>query len=542
MGRDPIKNSRNKEYVGIMNNQLSRHIIQCAMDAGVKEFCVSPGKRNAALVYALEHAKGLKVYYWPEERSAAFFALGRARATKKPVAVVTTSGTAAAQLLPAAMEAYYTHQPLLLITADRPRRLRGTGAPQCAEQVGLFSYYARYMQDMSESETCNLHKWSFNGPAHLNICFEEPDAKTCEALCQDQQIYHEAISKVVRKNYWSLATFKEFLQEVRYPLVILGAIEREDRESVVEFLLKLRAPIYAEAPSGLREDVRLSPWQVYSDQIWKRSSQHGYPIDGVLRIGSIPTCRIWRDLDEKNGAVKVCSITELPFSGLSWNEGIYAPIKDLLEAAQDLDFRKNYPCSDWMAAEREMLAKIKTLFYEEPRAEASFFYHLSKRISKRALVYLGNSLPIREWDLAATREPKELDVTASRGLCGIDGQISTFLGLSSTMHENWGIIGDLTALFDLVGPWILQQLPDLDINLVIVNNGGGQIFSQMFAHSAFLNAHQLSFEHMAKFWNWHYEKWETIPETIDDVKGGRLIEIVPDCQATQRFLTKLKAL
>ncbi|MFI5343250.1 MAG: thiamine pyrophosphate-binding protein, partial [Chlamydiales bacterium] len=204
-----------------MNSRLALHILQQALNAGVREFCLAPGKRNAPLVYALAHAKGVKTYYWPEERSAAFFALGRIKATDRPVAVVTTSGTAAAELLPAAMEAYYTQLPLLLITADRPRRLRGTGAPQCAEQVGLFSYYARYMQDIALSEECQLHKWPQHGPAHLNICFEEPKEEECQNLCQEMLIDPGVMQKEVKENRWSLALFEEFLNGVHYPIVVI---------------------------------------------------------------------------------------------------------------------------------------------------------------------------------------------------------------------------------------------------------------------------------------------------------------------------------
>ncbi|MFI5344692.1 MAG: thiamine pyrophosphate-binding protein, partial [Chlamydiales bacterium] len=325
-----------------------------------------------------------------------------------------------------------------------------------------------------------------------------------------------------------------------YPIVVIGALKPSERESVVAFLLRFKAPIYVEGPSGLREDPRLAPWRVAIDQIWTRSSQSGYPIDGVLRIGSIPTGRIWRDLDEKNGAVKVCSICELPFSGLSWAEGIYTPFNLFYEKVQQRQFDVHYPCQKWLQQEKEAEEKLLHLFHEEPKAEASLFYHLSKHIAKGSLVYLGNSLPVREWDLAATFEPKQLNVAVSRGLCGIDGQISTFLGMSSAEQENWALIGDLTALYDMAAPWILEQLPGHHVNLVVVNNGGGQIFSRHFSHRSFLNEHQLNFGPLADFWNWQYERWEEVPQHLSAAKRGRLIEILPDPDATNRFWTKLK--
>ncbi len=115
--------------------QLVKQLLEEVIAQGVQELCLCPGARNAPLIYPLVHSSQVRIYYWPEERSAAFFALGRIKATGCPVAVVTTSGTAAAELLPATMEAFYTGLPLILITADRPRRFRGTGAPQSAEQV-----------------------------------------------------------------------------------------------------------------------------------------------------------------------------------------------------------------------------------------------------------------------------------------------------------------------------------------------------------------------------------------------------------------------
>lgn len=372
----------------MMNTRLALQILQRAIDAGVKEFCLAPGKRNAPLVYALAHAEGVKTYYWPEERSAAFFALGRIRATDRPVAVITTSGTAAAELLPAAMESYYTHLPLLLMTADRPRRLRGTGAPQCAEQVGMFSYYARYMQDIALEEDCPLHKWSQQGPAHLNICFDEPKEVECQTFCQGMLNYPHGPPKEIKESRWSLALFEEFLSSVRYPLVVIGALRPSERESVAAFLLKLKAPVYAEGPSGLREDPRLAPWRVGIDQVWARSSKAGYPIDGVLRIGSIPTGRIWRDLDEKNGAVKVCSISELPFSGLSWAEGIYTLFDRFHAKIENWNFDAHYPCQEWLKQEKRRRKNCCIFFMKSPRQRpVCFIICRSKSLINRLSIW-----------------------------------------------------------------------------------------------------------------------------------------------------------
>lgn len=525
-----------------MNNRLVAHLIESAYQAGVREFCLAAGKRNAPFVYALSYCPDLKTYSWPEERSAAFFALGRARATGRPVGVVTTSGTAAGQLLPAAMEAYYTQDPLLLITADRPRRLRGSGAPQCAEQVGLFGYYASYMQDLAENEICQLHYWSQKGPAHLNVCFEDPEESDCldiafapPRLIESTQVNKTTLHKA------DTAYANRFLSDVKFPLVVIGALLPIQRESIISFLLRYQAPIYAEAQSGLREDPRLAHLRISGENPLKRAYDSHYSIDGVLRIGSIPTLRLWRDLDELGGKIQVLSVCDLPFSGLSWSEDVM-PLNAFNELTSKTEFKIKNTSTPWLESEEAWCKKLYKLLEEEPLSEPALVYQLSKQLKTGSHIYIGNSMPIRHWDLVASHEFKGIQVTASRGLCGIDGQISTFLGLCQPHQENWALIGDLTALYDMVAPWILEQLVEVHPNLAIINNSGGQIFSHLFSHPGFINRHQLNFKPLADFWKWNYERWETIPSSISPTKGGRLIEIVPDAEATQRFYKKKQSL
>lgn len=157
-----------------MNILLAKHVLEQLTLVGTEVLVVCPGARNAPFVQQLAQQKQFLCFYWPEERSAAFFALGKSKYTDKPTAVITTSGTAAAELLPATMEAYYSGIPLILVTADRPRRFRGRGCPQSAEQVGLFGLYAPYAVDLAGQETLCMEQWSRQSPAHLNVCFEEP--------------------------------------------------------------------------------------------------------------------------------------------------------------------------------------------------------------------------------------------------------------------------------------------------------------------------------------------------------------------------------
>ena len=168
-----------------MSKGLASDVLAACASAGVREFCVCAGARNVELVVALERSGGCRLWHFYDERSAAFFALGRTMKSGRPVAVVTTSGTAVAELLPATVEAYYQSLPLVLLTADRPVRFRESGAPQAIEQVGMMGRYAfcwDVVEDAAEAGEILGEALRIGRPAHLNICFEEPRAEDLAAL------------------------------------------------------------------------------------------------------------------------------------------------------------------------------------------------------------------------------------------------------------------------------------------------------------------------------------------------------------------------
>lgn len=152
------------------NLSLAEKCIAQLRAHGVKQFIVCAGARNAPLVVTL----GSEAMHFFEERSAAFFALGRIKALHEPVAVVTTSGTAVGELLPAVMEAYHAQLPLVLVTADRPKLHRGSGSPQSTEHIGIFSHFVTHTLDWDGESHEPLERWNGQTPLHFNICFDEP--------------------------------------------------------------------------------------------------------------------------------------------------------------------------------------------------------------------------------------------------------------------------------------------------------------------------------------------------------------------------------
>jgi 2-succinyl-5-enolpyruvyl-6-hydroxy-3-cyclohexene-1-carboxylate synthase len=315
----------------------------------------------------------------------------------------------------------------------------------------------------------------------------------------------------------------------------------EEKEAVASFLLKIQAPVVLEGISQLLNDPRLEHLAVLSERsIFEEAKSAGYPIDGVLRIGGIPTHRMWRDLEELEGACHVCSVSRLPFSGLSWTRKvIVGPIAVSLDVTEKFEFES---FDKWKKAIQAFREHLFATIQDEPSAEPSMVHALSKLIPAASRIYLGNSLPIREWDFAADVSVFDHEIFASRGVNGIDGQISTFLGLCRQEGSHWGIFGDLTTLYDMAAFWILPELALDDLNVVVINNGGGKIFSRMYPYKEMQNVHDLSFAHLAAMWNLEYVQIEG-PKSLSAMpkgNGRRLIEIRCNQEATTRFWEKIK--
>ncbi|MEK7356438.1 MAG: 2-succinyl-5-enolpyruvyl-6-hydroxy-3-cyclohexene-1-carboxylic-acid synthase [Bdellovibrionota bacterium] len=536
-----------------MNVTWARKLLETFHANGVREVVFCAGARNSPLVFVLEKAAGIEAYSFFEERSAAFFALGIARRTERPVAVITTSGTAAAELLPATIEAFHLGIPLLLVTADRPKRLRGTGAPQAIDQTGLFAKFIEHEYDLEMGELPQMRMWTRRQPLHVNVCFDEPlidePIETFEIVGRTSaeeaadvlgRVRGASRSGLTASAEWAALRLTRFLRSQDPLLVVVGSLESDDeREAVLRFLTKLRAPVYLEGTSGLRERSELAPFALRSgDRILPWGLKEG-ALKRALRIGGVPTARIWRDLEEPSSHVEILSISPLPFAGLSRGEFLCAEIASALDGLGPIEVKPSN--ETWFAKDRHAREILESLYREFPKAEPSLFHTLSTVIPSNAHVYVGNSLPIREWDLAASYDHARA-VEANRGVNGIDGQVSTFCGGAYTDRENWAIIGDLTAMYDLAGPWAIHQRSEPSLRLVVVNNGGGRIFGRIFKSSAFENRHDFGFEHWAKQWKLGYEKWTSVPAKWSGRDKHVVIELVPDEEQTTLFWDRYDAI
>lgn len=490
------------------NGELARQTITAICGRGVNEYCVCSGSRNAPLLAVLGMTRGVRLFSFVDERSAAFFAIGRARLTRRPVAVVTTSGTAVAELLPAAIEAHYSGTPIVLVTADRPARYRGTGAPQAIVQDVLFGCHA----------TTDADAWDGSSALHVNVEFDEP-------LIDGPIVPWDVVCGAPKRPPASAATEAPTIAFEK-PLVILGGLLPDERNAARAFALRLNAPVYAEPLSGLREDEALRGLRLTSgERILGRGS-----FDGVIRIGNVPTLRFWRDLDESRAALPVLSFSRLPFPGLS--RGEVWPIEALRSARVEARHRDDA----LFELDRGRHEAFEHVLDDEPQSELALVRRLSRELQEKSRVYLGNSLPVREWDLAATREDRGFTIEANRGANGIDGQLSTFFGQCDPAVDNVAVVGDLTTLYDLNAPWIVPQLDaDLRFRIAVVNNCGGRIFERvgsLRSIPADIRSRTIDNAHNLRFGGW---------ASMFGI-GGNVEEMRPDLDASRRAWQKYEAL
>jgi 2-succinyl-5-enolpyruvyl-6-hydroxy-3-cyclohexene-1-carboxylate synthase len=521
-----------------MNLLLAQKILKSCADLGVKEFCLCAGARNAPFIFLLAKAKGVRVFNFFEERSAAFFALGRIKADGQPVAVITTSGTAVAELLPAAVEATYAGLPLLMITADRPRRFRRSGAPQAIEQVGIFSHYVETCWDVeSTDDDLMLSTWSRTQPLQINVCFDEP-------LIDGELVALDLTTSEIEKLPPPIVPTPMVTSQIRRvpkPLIIVGGLKSWDIPGVVNFLKSVEAPIFAESISQLRGQAELEGHLLTSDKLIPQLIEEGI-CHSILRIGGVPTLRFWRDLEDKFNRLPVYSCSNEDWTGLS------RPTRHVVGLSALALFQVDAMPSDELQQirlrDQELSQKFQELLRRFPHSEVALLAQLAAQIAGQA-VYLGNSLPIREWDLASPVKAQFLSLDANRGANGIDGQISTFLGWSEKSvpaAAAWAVLGDLTTLYDSTGLWITPHLKPGQRRLVVINNHGGQIFKNIFEELAFINAHQIKFQKWAEQWNWAYQQWREIPADLHFSDPNLVIELKPDAVSSDQFWQEYRRL
>ena len=462
---------------------------------GLRHACVSPGSRSTPLALALERDARVAVHVHLDERSSAFFAVGLAKALRRPVAVACTSGTAAAELLPAVVEASQARVPLYLLTADRPPRLRGTGANQTIDQVRMFGVYARaYLAPPVPASTGDAPAWRRigrdavaacggpqPGPVHINCSFDEPLVPTGPPV----DVPAGESGQVERSDRTPdplAADVERFGQELSGArgLVVAGSHRWRTLDEVARLAEALGWPLLAEPTSGLRRPgSSLTAGQAL---IGSAGFLDRHRPEVVLQVGATPTTRSTQGFvaaAERLLVVDVFHMDPDPERHATWRvladpDRLARSSSDRIERAPD-----GWPRTWKELDERARRAMDGVLDAVDEPTELRLARDLAAAVPDGGALFVGNSMPVRDLDVAMA--PRDgVQVLANRGASGIDGLVSTAFGVATAgIGPTYALLGDLSLIYDAGALiWNGQRL-EADIVLVVPNNRGGAIFGSL---------------------------------------------------------------
>jgi 2-succinyl-5-enolpyruvyl-6-hydroxy-3-cyclohexene-1-carboxylate synthase len=486
--------------------------------AGVRHACVAPGSRSTPLALTLAAHAGIRTWMHLDERSAAFFALGMARWSGRPVALLCTSGTAAANFLPAVVEARQGRVPLVVLTADRPPELRDVGAAQTIDQNHLFGAHAKWFVDVSLPEAtapmlrhartlaCRAAATAAAapaGPVHLNFPFREPLVPVPLAmpagLAPDDALAWTGrpdgapwvrVADAPRvPDAATVAWLGTLLRDARRPLVVCGPQPDPSLgEALGGLAERVGAPLLADPLSGVRwgAHARGAVIDAYDAFLRDAGVAAALAPDVVLRIGAIPTSKPLLQYLERHAAARqvVVDAAGWPDPLLRAAAVVHAEPRAVCEAVSTIV--PSPAASSWLECWRAHDADSRRAIdahlarLDEP-FEGRVLRDVAAALPDGATLWVSSSMPVRDLDGFAAGDGRALRVLANRGANGIDGVVSSALGAAAAAAEAGAgplalVIGDLAFYHDMNG-LLAARLHALQATIVLVNNDGGGIFS-----------------------------------------------------------------
>lgn len=464
-------------------------LVDAVVAAGVTEIVLCPGSRSSAMAYAVasaERAGHLRVHVRVDERSAGFLALGLAKVSRRPAVVITTSGTAVANLHPAVLEAHHAHVPLVVLSTDRPVDVRGTGANQTTTQPGMFGAGLRFEADLADGDVEGAAVAATEavlaagaaiggGPAHLNVQFREPLVPDLDDAAAS------LASTLTRGEATEATTVSDVAGAVALPertLVVLGDLpDLAQSRAVLAWAEQAGLPVLAE-PFG--SHPRQGRQGVVAHGVLVVGVEHvltDHEPEAVLLVGRPTLSRPVSRLLQRPGPrlVIVDAGLELAVPG---RDAERLDLVDLLASTVDGDpgaWRRS-----WLDLGARVAAAIDADPPAWPTGPALARAVIEALPGDDPLVFLGSSNTPRDVDVAAAID-RPVDVLASRGLAGIDGCVSTAIGLALAAPDRatYAMMGDLTFLHDSGGLLIGPDEPRPDLTIVVANDDGGGIFTTL---------------------------------------------------------------
>jgi 2-succinyl-5-enolpyruvyl-6-hydroxy-3-cyclohexene-1-carboxylate synthase len=551
-------------YIGAFVDELAR--------SGVRNVCIAPGSRSTPLALSIASHPDLRTWVLIDERCAGFFALGMARALGAPVALLCTSGTATANFLPAVIEARSSCIPLIVMTADRPPELRDVGAAQTIDQNRLYGGYPKWFVEVALPDvTPTLLRYARTvacravataaasppGPVHLNFPFREPlvpsaiepppDLSEGDALAWKGRANGEPWVAVTDAPGVATTEIVEEiaaqLRNARQPLFICGPqFDRALAKPFAELAHVLGAPLLADPLSQIRwgDHDRDAIIDRYDAALRDDATASKLIPDVVLRIGGLPTSKPLLQYLERHSAAQhiVVDATNWPDPTLLAARVVHAdPVTLCTQLVDSLANRS--PNSDvnagWLAEWKDVDARAGAALdaytgeVGEP-FEGAILKQIAALLPQASTLFVSSSMPVRDLDAFASGDERRIRVLANRGANGIDGVVSTSLGVAAARASDDGplvlVIGDLAFYHDMNG-LLAASLHEIDATIVVINNDGGGIFSFLpqstqpsHFEELFGTPHGMQFEAAAKLYGARYSQAESLESLRAAVVSG----------------------
>ena len=497
---------------GVANLELARALADQLATSGVHHAVICPGSRSTPIAVSLASQPDIQTWVLVDERAAGFFALGMARQLNAPVLALSTSGTAAANFLPAVVEARLSRIPLLVLTADRPPELRDWGAAQTIDQIQLFGTHVKWFVDMPvpvaddalvrharataarAAQTARSHP---AGPVHLNLPFREPllpaDLRPSWPWPMSEHTRHGDFSAQAEPGQLvpTAAALDELASQIaREPrgIIVCGPGEAPGLAAAATALnATCGYPILADPLSGLRfgPHDRAGIIDAYDAFLRDQETTEALQPDVVIRIGAVPTSKpLQQFLLARPGRMHVVIDAGAPRDPFHLATSYIladpaATLADLARKVVNLGGSEDCGWVDmWRVVDRVTAAAIASeLADEEDPFEGRAVSEVAALLPDGATLVVGNSMPIRDIDAFVRGDGRKLRIVSNRGANGIDGVVSTALGAAAVADGPIVlIVGDLSFFHDLNGLLAATKF-DLNATVVVLNNDGGGIFS-----------------------------------------------------------------
>ena len=456
--------------------------------AGVGRVVISPGSRSTPLALAALRHPAMTSKVVVDERSAAFVALGMAKAEAKPAMLIATSGSAVANWFPAVVEADMGRTPLLLLSADRPAELQDCGANQTMNQIGLFGDHVRAFHQLppAESESSWLAGLAdravaaslgpLPGPVHLNIPLREPLTPVRLPELPAAGRARRRLSATLQADPESVALLEK-LMAAGSGAIVCGPDDLGDaaRAAIARSARRLGIPVFADFLSSLRCGIPETPAILaHPDQV----ARHAPAADWVLRLGGAPITsgvNDWLERCRGRPQMVVAAHPRLADPEALATHVLQADPASLLERLAGAAAPDHW-LERFLGLDRAASAAAASTCADDRAFEGSLLRALLSSLPAETPIFLANSLTVRAADWFAGRTPQSLRLFGNRGVSGIDGNLSTACGIAAALGHAVAIVGDLAFLHDLN---TLAAGRDCRVTVVLVDNGGGGIFDHL---------------------------------------------------------------